>query len=147
MLPLRAYWFAEAKAFRSRSQEGFSTTPQHIRLAVMDDGRHLQQFVLNFSEPLLLQQNVLTVVSRHFKPHAHFLTGLFSRPTTTDFFAAGDIYATAFAAANSFHYTLSIMQDTQTCTKDHAAEPARGNLVFEARDQTLVASLTLCVAE
>ncbi|EDR00732.1 uncharacterized protein LACBIDRAFT_334000 [Laccaria bicolor S238N-H82] len=74
------------------------------------------------------------------------VTALFSRPTTTDFFAAGDIYATAFVAANGFHYTLSIMQDTQTCTRYHASELAKGHFVFEARDETLVPSLTLCAA-
>ncbi|KAF8157179.1 hypothetical protein B0H34DRAFT_712598 [Crassisporium funariophilum] len=67
-------------------------------------------------------------------------------PKTTDSFAAGDIYATAFVNGDGFHYTLSIMQNTKICTRYHATEPAKGHFIFETREETLADSLIFCVA-
>ncbi|KAF9522815.1 hypothetical protein CPB83DRAFT_776476 [Crepidotus variabilis] len=64
-------------------------------------------------------------------------------------FSTGQIFATAFATAvkaKSFHYTLSIMQDTNIAMKIHVKEPAPDHFVFEASKQTLKASRTLCCA-
>ncbi|KAF8157191.1 hypothetical protein B0H34DRAFT_712641 [Crassisporium funariophilum] len=67
-------------------------------------------------------------------------------PKTTDFFAAGDIYATTFLNAVGFHYTLSVMKDTKICRRYHATELAKDHFIFETREETLEDSLIFCVA-
>ncbi|KAK7454081.1 hypothetical protein VKT23_011592 [Stygiomarasmius scandens] len=64
---------------------------------------------------------------------------------TTEF-KTGKIYATIFVAASGFHYTLSLMMNKTTAKKLHARELSPGNFVFEAANQTIAQSNSLCVA-
>lgn len=100
-------------------------------------------FLLQLVNLKLLQHHVFRVC-HHFELHDNtLLTPVCFR---TPSFEAGDIYATAFAASADFHYTISVMIDSRTCMKYHATERATGYFNFEARNQTLADSNTLCVA-
>ena len=64
-------------------------------------------------------------------------------------FSKGDIFATAFVTTvkeHSFHYTLSIMKNDRKATKIHVREPLADQFVFEAVEQSLRESKTLCTA-
>ena len=74
-----------------------------------------------------------------------------SQPQTalpTSVFTPGEIYATAFATATGFHYTLSVMQNATHCAKYHAKEVSPKNFIFEIVPQfgLLNVAESLCVA-
>ena len=67
---------------------------------------------------------------------------------STSVFTPGEVYATAFATATGFHYTLSVMENTTQCTKYHAKEVSPKNFIFEIvpRFRLLNVTESLCVA-